>query len=172
MSVEGWGGGEEGSICPCSPLSRRSGGPRTRDPAASGRRTSGGRKKNKQKKHYGSRERSTAGTSAHLGGQEGQRPLDQESHQTLGVEDELISACLLVSEEPGGVRDQTCHGGWGLEVGVALRGGTVPDDGVQASHLRRALQHAERLGQWLDLLGGGEERPNEGERGEGGGREG
>lgn len=34
----------------------------------------------------------------------------------------------------------------------------VPDDGVQAPHLRRALQHAERLRQRLRLLGRGQER--------------
>lgn len=33
-----------------------------------------------------------------------------------------------------------------------LSTGTVPDDGVQASDLRRAFQHAERLRQGLSLL--------------------
>lgn len=40
----------------------------------------------------------------------------------------------------------------------------LPDDGVQASDLRRALQHAERLGQRLSLLGRGQERPAAQER--------
>lgn len=41
----------------------------------------------------------------------------------------------------------------------------VPDDGVQASHLRRALQHAERLRQRLRLLSGGQERSDGGKKG-------
>lgn len=35
---------------------------------------------------------------------------------------------------------------------------SVPDDGVKASDLRCALQHTERLGQWLGLLRRGQER--------------
>lgn len=42
--------------------------------------------------------------------------------------------------------------------------GAAPDDGVQAFDLRRALQHAERLGQRLRLLSRGQERPETGER--------
>lgn len=43
--------------------------------------------------------------------------------------------------------------------GVVL-GAPVPDDGVQASDLRRTLQHAERLRQRLRLLSRGQERPD------------
>lgn len=37
----------------------------------------------------------------------------------------------------------------------------VPDDGVQTSDLRHALQYAESLRQRLRLLDGGQERPEE-----------
>lgn len=36
---------------------------------------------------------------------------------------------------------------------------SVPDDGVEASDLRRALQHAECLRKRLGLLSGGQQRP-------------
>lgn len=36
---------------------------------------------------------------------------------------------------------------------------SLPDDGVQASDLRRTLEDTERLGQRLRLLGRGQERP-------------
>lgn len=42
------------------------------------------------------------GGGAHLGRQEGQRPLYQEPHQSLGVEDELISARFSVSASGAG----------------------------------------------------------------------
>lgn len=45
--------------------------------------------------------------------------------------------------------------------GVAERR-SLPDDGVQAAYLRRALQHAERLRQRLRLLSGGQERSDGG----------
>lgn len=37
----------------------------------------------------------------------------------------------------------------------------VPDDGVQTSDLRRALQYAESLRQWLSLLDGGQDSSKE-----------
>lgn len=44
----------------------------------------------------------------HLRGEEGERPLDQETHQPLGVEDELVTAGLLVSAE--GEKEQSKAG--------------------------------------------------------------
>lgn len=44
-----------------------------------------------------------------------------------------------------------------LENGLGDR--DVPDDGVHAPHLRRALQDAQRLWQWLSLVSGGQGCP-------------
>ena len=100
--------------------------------------------------------------------------LDEEPHQPLGVEDELIPAGLLVPAEQRvsrvaeetewtcGTTTTTCRY---TSQRVPIRS---PNDGVQASDLRGALQHAERPGQGVCLWGRGQDCPG---RGGGGDRE-
>lgn len=69
----------------------------------------------------------------------------------------LVSLFLHQGKERG-VKGQTCA--W--TGGDVSERQPVPDDGVQASHLRRALQHTERLRQRLRLLSRGQERSDGG----------
>lgn len=64
---------------------------------------------------------------------------------------------LFLRQRTEGVKGRICP----LGGGVAERR-WLPDDGVQASYLRRALQHAECLRQRLRLLSGGQERSDGG----------
>lgn len=96
----------------------------------------------------------------HLWGKEGERSLDQKTHQPLGVEDELIAAGFLVSKcgwsekkharlkmlVPAECRAGFCNGSrcscWCI----------LPDDGVHAPDLGCALQNTEGLGKGLGLV--------------------
>lgn len=78
------------------PASRSAASPHRLRPEASPRiRAAGGREENGE----ASLLRLEFGGAAHLQRQEGERVLDQEPHQPLGVEDELVAVRLLVPAE-------------------------------------------------------------------------
>lgn len=106
-------------------------------------------------------------SACHLWGKEGERSLDQKTHQPLGVEDELIAAGFLVSKcgwsEIKRARLQIlvpaeCSAGFfliGQDVAVDvlnLVSELLPDDGVHAPDLGGALQNTEGLGKGLGLV--------------------
>lgn len=83
--------------------------------------------------------------------------LDEQPHQSLGVEDELVATGLLVPAGPKVERERAER----ERAGPPSPGGSSPDDGVHASHLRRALQDAQRLGQGVALVCRGQRSPGD-----------
>lgn len=80
--------------------------------------------------------------------------LDEQPHESLGVEDELVATGLLVPVGPTVERERA--------PGAAPSpGGPSPDDGVHAPYLRRALQDAQRPGQRVALVCRGQRSPGD-----------
>lgn len=149
---------------PRVPASRRSTCPRSPAPAGSAPHSpeqSGGAGEPSSQCPSGPR---PARHPQHLEGQERQSMLDEQPHQPLGVEDELVPAGLLVPTAGGGLSRRAAP--W--PKARCPTGGPSPDDRVHAPHLRRALEDTQSPGQGVALVCRGQRRPADREEWRGG----